>query len=343
MDRRAFLGAGGGALLCTIAGREVDLLGREVAGDEVARDVAVPPKVRARTAATRAAAAETTPLGGTRREHWICAEPVRWTIVPGRRDEMMDRPVRGSTTFTAWVYREYTAGFAQPLGAATMPGPRIEAETGDTVLVHFRNRLRVPVTMHPHGVRYAPEMDGAYKGRATDPGGFVQPGDEHLYVWDCPEGTEGVWPYHDHGPLNPLPVFKGLFGVLHVRAKGAPRPDVEHHLVLHALLPAATGLERGFQCINGRAFAGSTPTLRARVGQTVAQHVIGLSDHLHTYHLHGHRWREADGRTVDTIAVGPAEVRSFSFVEDNPGRWLYHCHVFSHQHVGMAGWYVVSP
>ena len=34
---------------------------------------------------------------------------------------------------------------------------------------------------------------------------------------------------------------------------------------------------------------------------------------------------------------------SARFIEDNPGRWLYHCHVFSHQDAGMAGWYMVSP
>jgi FtsP/CotA-like multicopper oxidase with cupredoxin domain len=28
-------------------------------------------------------------------------------------------------------------------------------------------------------------------------------------------------------------------------------------------------------------------------------------------------------------------------VEDNPGRWFYHCHVFSHLHMGMNGWYLV--
>ena len=30
------------------------------------------------------------------------------------------------------------------------------------------------------------------------------------------------------------------------------------------------------------------------------------------------------------------------FVEDNPGRWFYHCHVFQHLHQGMNGWYLVS-
>jgi FtsP/CotA-like multicopper oxidase with cupredoxin domain len=30
------------------------------------------------------------------------------------------------------------------------------------------------------------------------------------------------------------------------------------------------------------------------------------------------------------------------WTEDNPGRWLYHCHVASHQDFGMAGWYIVE-
>ena len=87
---------------------------------------------------------------------------------------MMDKKVKGKTKFTAYAYRPYSAGFAEPLGPATIPGPLIEAEIGDTIVVNFRNKIDAPVTMHPHGVFYSEEMDGAYKGRYTDPGGFVQ-------------------------------------------------------------------------------------------------------------------------------------------------------------------------
>lgn len=342
MDRRAFLGAGGAALVCTLAGREVDLAAAEADWAALARDVRTPPRARA-AGGTGATGEPTTPVPGRRNEHWIQAEPVRWSIVPSGRDAMTDQPVRGRTTFTAWTYRAYTPGFGRPLTAASIPGARLEAEVGDTLLVHFRNRLGVPVTMHPHGVRYTPEMDGAYKGRYTDPGGFVQPGREHLYVWDCPEGSEGVWPYHDHGPLDPLPGARGLFGLIQVRPEGTPRPAVEHHVALHTLLPGITGLNRAFQCVNGRSYAGNTPTLRARVGQNVVQHVVALGDDLHTWHVHGHRWTARDGRTVDTAAIGPAEVLTVGWTEDMPGRWLYHCHVLSHLHAGMAGWYVVAP
>ena len=63
--------------------------------------------------------------------------------------------------------------------------------------------------MHPHGIFYSNEMDGAYKGKWTDPGGFVQTNRTFTYVWEAQEGTEGSWLYHDHGPMDPLPVFRG--------------------------------------------------------------------------------------------------------------------------------------
>jgi len=117
---------------------------------------------------------------------------------------------------------------------------------------------------------------------------------------------------------------------------------VEHVLALHSLESQVTGLDRSLQAINGRAYAGNTPTIRARVGQDVAIHVIGMNDAWHDFHIHGHRWADPTGAIVDTPSVGPNEVITARFTEDNPGRWLYHCHVLSHQHAGMAGWYVVD-
>jgi manganese oxidase len=46
---------------------------------------------------------------------------------------------------------------------------------------------------------------------------------------------------------------------------------------------------------------------------------------------------------IDNETLGPGDVISLQYVEDNPGRWFYHCHVFSHLQMGMNGWYIVSP
>jgi FtsP/CotA-like multicopper oxidase with cupredoxin domain len=339
-SRRGFLGAAGATWFCTLTGHKLHVADGEADIGKLAAGIPVPPKVAEAEAApapvARAAA-------GVRREYWIRAEKTRWTIVPTRRDQMMDERIHGPITFNALAYRAYAPNFAKPLGPATIPGPLLTAEVGDSIVVNFQNATPGPVTMHPHGLFYRPEMDGAYKGRYTDPGGFVQKGKTFQYVWDCHPDSVGYWPYHDHGPLDPLPVFKGLIGAILVRDPAVKQPDVEFPLVFHSFQPQATGFSRAFSCINGRAYAGNTPTLQAKAGQDVAFHVIALDNDFHTFHVHGHRWREVSGRVIDNVTLGPGDSYTARFVEDNPGRWLYHCHVFSHIHMGMTGWYLVSP
>jgi FtsP/CotA-like multicopper oxidase with cupredoxin domain len=61
-------------------------------------------------------------------------------------------------------------------------------------------------------------------------------------------------------------------------------------------------------------------------------------------HLHGHSFRllARDGRAVayrpwlDTVPVAPDELVEVAFVADNPGDWLFHCHVLEHMEAGMA-------
>jgi FtsP/CotA-like multicopper oxidase with cupredoxin domain len=143
--------------------------------------------------------------------------------------------------------------------------------------------------------------------------------------------------------MDPIPVFKGLFGSLIVRDPTVPRPDREFFLCFHSFTPPYISLNTQFMCINGRAYAGNTPTLRAKTGESVTWHVYALDNNFHTFHLHGHRWLDTDGGyLIDTKTLGPADIITLNYTEDNPGRWFYHCHVFSHLHMGMNGWYIVS-
>jgi manganese oxidase len=284
--------------------------------------------------------------GGRKREYWIQARTRGWDVAPTGRDDWHGRAITGKRNFRALVYQLMKPGFAAPNGAPVMPGPTLYAEVGDTLVVHFRNAattLGQALTLHPHGVRYTPDYDGVYLGEHTRVGGFIAPGEEFTYTWEATPDSVGVWPYHDHGPNHTLNTFRGAFGAIVIRERGAKVPDVEQVLFLHQLLPPFTGLPRAFQAINGRSAAGNTPTIQTRVGQDVALHVIGMDNNFHDFHIHGHRWKDAAGVFVDTPAVGPNETITARFVEDNPGRWLYHCHVFSHQDAGMAGWYMASP
>src|SRR5215218_899982 len=199
--------------------------------------------------------------GGSVREYWISATSVKWNIAPSGRDGWMKMAVPRATTFRAFAYQLYSPGFARPLAAPSIPGPVLEAEVGDVIVVHLRNadkHFGQAITMHPHGVRYTPDYDGSHLGDYTRAGGFVAPGEEFKYTWECLPSSVGVWPYHDHGPNATINTARGLFGSIIVREKGAPAPDVEHVLFMHSFPPPVTGLRANFECINGRAWAGNT-------------------------------------------------------------------------------------
>ena len=198
--------------------------------------------------------------------------------------------------------------------------------------------------MHPHGVRYTPDYDGVYLGDHTRVGGFVAPGEEFTYTWEATPDSVGVWPYHDHGPNHTLNTFRGAVRRDRRSASAAPsRPTSSTCCSCTSCCRRSPASRARSRRSTAAPRAGNTPTIQARVGQDVAMHVIGMDNNFHDFHVHGHRWKDAAGAFVDTPTVGPNETITARFVEDNPGRWLYHCHVFSHQDAGMAGWYMASP
>jgi FtsP/CotA-like multicopper oxidase with cupredoxin domain len=63
----------------------------------------------------------------------------------------------------------------------------------------------------------------------------------------------------------------------------------------------------------------------------------------HPVHLHGHSFRviARNGKPtpyrewLDTVLVSPREQADIAFVADNPGDWMFHCHILDHQDGGM--------
>jgi FtsP/CotA-like multicopper oxidase with cupredoxin domain len=39
----------------------------------------------------------------------------------------------------------------------------------------------------------------------------------------------------------------------------------------------------------------------------------------------------------DTVLLSPRERVGIAFVADNPGDWMFHCHILEHQESGMMG------
>jgi FtsP/CotA-like multicopper oxidase with cupredoxin domain len=66
---------------------------------------------------------------------------------------------------------------------------------------------------------------------------------------------------------------------------------------------------------------------------------------MHPIHIHGHTFKvlRSDRRRLpvhhaDTVLLTPGETIEVAFVADNPGRWMFHCHVIEHQKTGMMGY-----
>ena len=123
----------------------------------------------------------------------ITAAPARLSLVPG-------------TMSDAFAYN------------GRVPGPTLEIREGDKVIVHFRNNLPVPTTIHWHGVHMPVAADGS-------PFYPVAPGGTYDYVFTIKHGTAGTYWYHPHPEhQSGNQIAKGLFGAIIVRAADDPLP-----------------------------------------------------------------------------------------------------------------------
>lgn len=102
--------------------------------------------------------------------------------------------------------------------------------------------------------------------------------------------------------------------------------------------------ERGlFWALNGNAGPPPEPFIEAERGETLRIPIANMTAFPHAMHLHGHHFREVLatgglGPARDTILVDPGTVREIAVLCDNPGDWLFHCHMLSHHAAGMATW-----
>ena len=109
------------------------------------------------------------------------------------------------------------------------PGPTLELTEGDRVIVHFRNGLAEPTTVHWHGIHLPANQDGS----PFDP---VPAGGQRDYVFTIARGTAGTYWYHPHlHHRTGYQVAKGLVGAIIVRAPDDPLPKsiTERLLILH--------------------------------------------------------------------------------------------------------------
>ena len=100
------------------------------------------------------------------------------------------------------------------LQRAAVPGPLIRCREGQTITIEAINESSVPELVHWHGVRCAPEVDGAMEEGTP----MLAPGKSARYTFTAsPSGTR--W-YHSHtmaGPTLNHALYTGQFRIFRYR------------------------------------------------------------------------------------------------------------------------------
>ncbi|MEH6403839.1 MAG: multicopper oxidase family protein [Sneathiella sp.] len=99
--------------------------------------------------------------------------------------------------------------------------------------------------------------------------------------------------------------------------------------------------------INGVAAEGSImdPMLKLDINRSHILQMTNATAWHHPIHLHGHSFKvlTRNGKPTkyqewqDTVIMAPKETVEIAFVADNPGDWMFHCHILEHAASGMMG------
>ncbi len=233
--------------------------------------------------------------------------PVQWEVSPGVVKE-------------AWAFN------------GTVPGPTIRLNEGDQARFIVQNALPEETGVHWHGMELPNDQDGV-PHLTQHP---IMPGETYTYEWKA-VSTGTHW-YHSH--MGGTQVGKGLYGALEIKPKQGEIPaDRDYRAIVN------DGF-LGF-VLNGKSFPATRP-LVAKVGERVRIRVIGSGpEMIHSIHVHGGFFDlvAQDGRKLpvpvkmDTVNTGPGQTYDLVFIPPKPGKWLVHCHIFSHSETatGMQG------
>lgn len=296
----------------------------------------------------------------TTRHYYIAAEDVTWDYAPSGRNLINGSAISpgtkvrwAKTRFIEYSDNTFTTTKPQPEWLGIL-GPVIRAEVGDEIVVEFLNRSRKAHDMHPHGLRYDKNNEGSYY-LPFGTGAQVGPGRKFTYHWfaNASSGpgpgqlSSGVWWYHSH--VDPgVEINAGLLGPIVVTAKGKAKADgspkdVDREFVASFMIFNQLGgkPEGQFYSINGYIF-GNLPGLTMKQGEKVRWYLLGMGNEidLHTPHWHGETVTDGK-RNTDVIELLPGSMTTVDMIADNPGTWMFHCHVEDHMEAGMMAVYTI--
>lgn len=251
-------------------------------------------------------------LGDGTKEFELTAAVTPWEVAPG---QVVD----------AWTYN----GMA--------PGPMMHVEVGDEVRIVLHNDLPMGTDVHLHGINVPNSMDGV----APITQDLVAPGETFAYEFTADEPAVAMYHAHHHAQLQ---VPNGLFGTFLVGEMPLPAgrtvggeavpADVRVSQELPLVLNDSGVI--GYS-LNGKSFPATTP-IAARTGDWILVHYFNEGSQIHPMHLHQFDqvvvakdgFPLDDPYVVDTLNVAPGERYSVLVHLDEPGTWVWHCHILNH-------------
>jgi hephaestin len=190
------------------------------------------------------------------------------------------------------------------------------------------------------------------------------------------DGSTAFWMYHSHADES-ADVNSGLIGPMLVTARGKAKADGSPKDVDREVIIAFTEMDENishFLQDNIRMFADSTkvkkplgPTFTDAFGGTNLKEALNgfiwgngpmptmtVGDHVRWYimsstnfELHAPHWHgnvvTSQGMKTDVLNLGTMGMIVADMQVDNPGTWLFHCHIEPHLSIGMQMLYSVQP
>ena len=233
---------------------------------------------------------------------------------------------------TCWAYNNYVNSTV------------IEAVEGERIRIYVTNRLRVPSSVHWHGIYLPNGMDGV--SGLTQP--HIKPGETFKYEWTLRQ--YGTYMYHSHHDTMTQEGM-GLTGMFVIHPR---HPKPEYHVdrdfvIMLSEWAIVAGTSRpntlemsdfNILTMNGKCFPSTAPWV-CKTGDKVRIRLGNLSqmDH-HPIHLHGYHFRitATDGAEIPlsaqwpetSVLVSVGQTRTIEFIADAPGDWAVHCHMTHH-------------
>lgn len=159
-----------------------------------------------------------------------------------------------------------------------VPGPLLRAKVGDRLIVHFKNSLPEPTSVHWHGLRIPNDMDGV----PDMPYPPIAPGESFDYDFVLPDA--GTYWYHPHY-ASAEQLGNGLYGPLIVDDPNEP-PGLGDETVL-VLSDMSVNPDGSLEAANG---GGEFGTLFGREGNLILVNGKVLPE-LHVRRGVRQRWR----------------------------------------------------